>query len=251
MLLSWFALFSLCRINGQGGCGRLNLLFLLARPQVLQRRFAALFSLVGKKYQKSTRRGCAPSRLPWIWGTICTFFACTKKVPKKYTEGLRALLTPGNAVKLPLRNAPHVLRRYLSSTVCGNARKRSFYLLLSDCGLTQQCFLEILGFLLYWVLVLYPSFRAGVYGTKTGTVLRRINFVIFACSSASIAAALRRTFFACTKKVPKKYTEGLRALPAPGDAVKLRLRFAPQVLRRYRKFHIFIKRKNTHFIFMP
>ena len=162
-------------------------------------------------------------------------------------------------------------------------------------------FYEIFSFCYNSVLVCRLSFRAGVYGTKTGMFSRKIKFVIFACSpasiaaalsrrtngvsgvfggkkmffprffqksgrglgqspiksfskacsSASIAAALRRTFFACTKKVPKKYTEGLRALLTPGDAVKLRLRFAPQVLRRYRKFHIFIKRKNTHIIFMP
>ena len=90
---------------------KLNLLFSLARSRVLQRRFAAaLFSLV------------------------------RKKVSKKYAEGLRALLTPGNAVKLRLRFAPHVLRRYLSSTVCGNARKRGFSLLFSDMGLTQAEF---------------------------------------------------------------------------------------------------------------
>ena len=70
------------------------------------------------------------------------------------------------------------------------------------------------------VLVCRLSFRACVYGTKTGTVSRKIKFVIFACSPASIAVALSRTFFACTKKVPKKYTEGLRALSTPGDAVK-------------------------------
>ena len=59
------------------------------------------------------------------------------------------------------------------------------------------------------------------------------------------------TFFACTKKVPKKYTKGLRALSTPGDAVKLRLRFAPQVLRRYLKFHSMWKRKNSQFVFTP
>ena len=36
------------------------------------------------------------------------------------------------------------------------------------------------------------SFRVGVYGTKTGVFSRKIKFVIFACSFASIAAALRR-----------------------------------------------------------
>ena len=79
---------------------------------------------------------------------------------------------------------------------------------------------------------------------KRAKVSRKIKFVIFACSFASIAAAhCRRTFFARTKKVPKKYAEGLRALLTPGDAVKLRLRFAPHVLRRYWKFHITRKRK--------
>ena len=86
-------------------------------------------------------------------------------------------------------------------------------------------FFEICGFLLYWVLVLYLSFRAGIYGTKTGLFSRKIKFVIFDCSFASIAAALRRrTFFARTKKLPKKYAEGVRTLSTPGDAVKF-LRF--------------------------
>ena len=66
----------------------------------------------GLTAQKSTQRMCAPSGLPWGWDTICTFFACTKKVPKKYPEGLRALSTPGDAVKLRLRFSPQVLRRY-------------------------------------------------------------------------------------------------------------------------------------------
>ena len=101
-------------------------------------------------------------------------------------------------------------------------------------------------------LVCCLSFRAGVYGTKTGLFSRKIKFVIFSCSSASIAAALRRrTFFARTKKVPKKYAEGVRTLSTPGDAVKLRLRFAPQVLRRYLNFHSMWKRKNSQFIFTP
>ena len=69
---------------------------------------------------------------------------------------------------------------------------RSFSLLLSDCGLTQAEFYEFFEFLLYWFLVLYLSFRAGIYGTKTGLFSRKIKFVIFACSFASIAAALRR-----------------------------------------------------------
>ena len=112
-------------------------------------------------------------------------------------------------------------------------------------------FYEIFSFCYNSVLVCRLSFRAGVYGTKTGMFSRKIKFVIFACSPASIAAALSRTFFACTKKVPKKYTEGLRTLSTPGNAVKLRLRFAPQVLRRYLNFHSMWKRKNSQFIFTP
>ena len=97
------------------------------------------------------------------------------------------------------------------------------------------------------VLVCRLSFRAGIYGTKTGVFSRKIKFVIFACSFASIAAALRRRTFFPRKKSPKKYTESLRALSTPGDAVKLRLRFAPQVLRRYWKFHSMWKRKIRSF----
>ena len=100
-------------------------------------------------------------------------------------------------------------------------------------------------------MVLCLSFRAGIYGTKTGVFSRKIKFVIFACSPAKVGAAHYRTFFARTKKVPKKYAEGVRTLSTPGDAVKLRLRFAPQVLRRYLKFHSMWKRKNAQFIFTP
>ena len=100
-----------------------------------------LFSLVRKKYQKSTRRVCAPSRLPWGWGTICTFFACTKKVPKKYTKGLRALSTPGDAVKF---------LRFDGDTgnfaVWQKRKIRSFSLPLSNCGLTHRCFINLLSF---------------------------------------------------------------------------------------------------------
>ena len=117
-----------------------------------------------------------------------TFFACTKKVPKKYTEGVRTLSTPGDAVKF-LRFDGDTGNFTGNFAVSSNARKRSFSLLLSHFGLTHQCFLEIFGFLLYWVLVLCLSFRAGIYGTKTGVFSRKIKFVIFACSPAKVAAA--------------------------------------------------------------
>ena len=111
--------------------------------------------------------------------------------------------------------------------------------------------MKFLSFCYIGVLVLYLSFRAGIYGTKTGVFSRKIKFVIFACSPAKVGAAHYRTFFARTKKVPKKYAEGVRTLSTPGDAVKLRLRFAPQVLRRYWKFHSMWKRKNSQFVFTP
>ena len=162
--------------------------------------------------------------------------------PKKYAEGVRTLSTPGDAVKFLRFDGDTG-----NFTVCGNARKRGFSLLFSDMGLTQAEFYEFFEFLLYWVLVLYLSFRAGIYGTKTGLFSRKIKFVIFACSFASIAAALRRrTFFACTKKVPKKYPEGLRALSTPGDAVKF-LRFDGDTAN----FAVWRKRIKTHFIFTP
>ena len=53
-------------------------------------------------------------------------------------------------------------------------------------------FFEICEFLLYWVLVLYLSFRAEIYGTKTGLFSRKIKFVIFACSFAKVEAAHSR-----------------------------------------------------------
>ena len=102
-----------------------------------------------------------------------------------------------------------------TSTVSGNARMRSFSLLLSNCGLTQQCYLEIFGFWLYWDFVLYLSFRAGIHGTKTGLFSRKIKLVIFSRLFAKVEAAHSR---------PKKYAEGVRTLSTPGDAVKF-LRF--------------------------
>ena len=130
---------------------------------------------------------------------------------------------------------------------CSPAKVGAAHCRLSDCGLTHRCFLEIFGFWLYWGLALCLSFRAGIYGTKTDMFSRKIKFVIFDCSPAKIGAAHYRTFFARTKKVPKKYAEGVRTLSTPGDAVKLRLRFAPQVLRRYLNFHSMWKRKIRSF----
>ena len=135
--------------------------------------------------------------------------------------------------------------------VCSPAKFGAAHCRLSDCGLTHRCFFEIFGFWLYWDLVLYLSFRAGIYGTKTDLFSRKIKFAIFVCSPAKFGAAHCRTFFARTKKVPKKYAEGVRTLSTPGNAVKLRLRFAPQVLRRYRKCLNMWKRKKTHFLFLP
>ena len=81
---------------------------------------------------------------------------------------------------------------------------------------------------------------------KRAKVSRKIKFVIFACSPVSIAAAHSRTFFARTKKVPKKYAEGVRTLLTPGDAVKF-LRFDGDT----GNFAVWRKRIKTHFIFTP
>ena len=76
---------------------------------------------------------------------------------------------------------------------------------------------------------------------------RKIKFVVFDCSTVDVGAALRRrTFFARTKKVPKKYAEGVRTLLTPGDAVKF-LRFDGDTA----KFAVWRKRIKTHFIFTP
>ena len=145
-------------------------------------------------------------------------------MPKKYAEGVRTLSTPGDAVKLRLRFAPQVLRRYWKFHSMWKRKNAQFFFTSQRQRANTSVFFEICGFLLYWDLVLYLSFRAGIYGTKTGLFSRKIKFVIFACSFASIAAALRRRTFFPRKKSPKKYTESLRALSTPGDAVKLRSR---------------------------
>ena len=69
---------------------------------------------------------------------------------------------------------------------------RSFSLLFNDCGLTQAEFYEFFEFLLYWVLVLYLSFRAGIYGTKTGMFSRKINLLF----SLARSRVLQRRFAA-------------------------------------------------------
>ena len=90
---------------------------------------------------------CSPASI--AGGLAALFSLVRKKLPKKYAEGLRALLTPGDAVKF---------LRFDGDTgnfaVSSNARKRSLSLPFSDCGLTHRCFLEVFGFLLYGVLVL-------------------------------------------------------------------------------------------------
>ena len=72
--------------------------------------------------------------------TYVLFSLVRKKVPKKYAEGLRALSTPRDAVKLRLRFAPQVLRRYLNFHSMQKRKIRSFSLPLSDCGLTHSVF---------------------------------------------------------------------------------------------------------------
>ena len=153
-----------------------------------------LFSLVRKNVSIKYAEGVRALLPPIGRKTTYTFFACTKKVPKKYTKGLRALSTPGDAVKFLRFDGDtgnfHIMRK---------RKMRSLSLPFSDCGLTQAEFYEIFEFLLYWVLDLYRSFRAGVYGTKTGLFSRKIKFVVFDCSPAKVGAAHSR---------PKKYAIG-------------------------------------------
>ena len=124
-----------------------------------------------KRYQKSTRRVCAPSRLP------------------------------GDAVKF---------LRFDGDTgnfaVSSNARKHGFSLLLSDMGLTHAVFFGIFRFFVIMGFDYSLSFRAGVYGTKTGLFSRKIKLVIFSRLFAKLEAAHNR---------PKKYAEGVRTLSTP------------------------------------
>ena len=69
-----------------------------------------------RSYEKSTKKvhgGCAHPLDTHEYGTIYTFFACTKKVPKKYTEGVRPLSTPMRRRKT---SAPLPLRMFYGDT---------------------------------------------------------------------------------------------------------------------------------------
>ena len=100
------------------------------------------------------------------------------------------------------------------------------------------------------VLVCHLSFRAFVYGTKTGVFSRRINFVIFACLPAKVAAAHSRTFFARTKKGAKKVRHS--ALPSGLPyAVKLRLRFCSACFTAILKISHFHQTHEDTFLFLP
>ena len=58
------------------------------------------------------------------------------------------------------------------------------------------------------------------------------------------------TFFPRRKKVSKKYAEGVSTLSTPRERRKTPATLsASHVLRRYWKFHSFIKRKKTQFVF--
>ena len=95
------------------------------------------------------------------------FSLVRKKIPKKYAEGVRTLSTPGDAVKF---------LRFDGDTgnfaVSSNARKHGFSLLLSDMGLTHAVFFGIFRFFVIMGFDYSLSFRAGVYGTKTGIFSR-------------------------------------------------------------------------------
>ena len=154
---------------------------------------------------------CSPSRLPWVCGTVCTFFACTKKVPKKYTEGLRALLTPGDAVKF---------LRFDGDTgnfaVSSDAKMRGFYLLLSNCGLTQAVFLRNFWGYIIMGFGLPPEFSCLNLWHENGHVFAEDNFVIFDCSPASIAGGLTALFSLVRKKFQKSTQRACEPSPLPG-----------------------------------
>ena len=66
-----------------------------------------------------------------------------------------------------------------------------FSLLLSDCGLTQAV---LYGIFKFWLMGfgVKPEFDCLNLWHENGHVFAKDKFVILACSSASIAAALRR-----------------------------------------------------------
>ena len=81
---------------------------------------------------------------------------------------------------------------------------------------------------------------------------RKIKFAIFVCSPAKFGAAHCRTFFARTKKGAKKVRGGCaHPLDSRGRRKTPATLSAPQVLRRYWKFHSMWKRKNSQFVFTP
>ena len=108
-----------------------------------------------------------------IFSRLFAKFEAAHSRPKKYAEGVRTLSTPGDAVKFLRFDGDTG-----NSTVCGNARMRSLFLHHINIGLTQAVFYEIFSFCYNSVLVCRLSFRAGIYGTKTGKATRKIKFVI-------------------------------------------------------------------------
>ena len=72
--------------------GRLNLLFLLARPRKLERHIAALFSLVRKKVPKKYAEGVRTLSTPMGMGNDMYFFRLYEKSTKKVHEGLASPL---------------------------------------------------------------------------------------------------------------------------------------------------------------
>ena len=85
-------------------------------------------------------------------------------------------------------------------TVCGNARTRSFYLLLSDCGLTQAVFLRYFWNFIIMGFGLPPEFSCWNLWHENGHVFAKDKFVIFDCSPASIAGGLAALFSLVRKK---------------------------------------------------
>ena len=87
-------------------------------------------------------------------------------------------------------------------------KMRSLSLPFSDCGLTQAEFYEIFEFLLYWGLGCNLSFRAGIYGTKTGLFSWKRNLLFSPVYSRKLKRHITALFSLVRKKVPKKYAIG-------------------------------------------
>ena len=124
--------------------------------------------------------------------TYVLFSLVRKKVPKKYAEGLRALSTPRDAVKLRLRFAPHVLRRYLNFHSMCKRKNAQFFFTSQRLRANTSVLYEIFGFCYNIVFGLPSEFSCLNLWHENEHGFAKDNFVIFSCLSAKIGAAHSR-----------------------------------------------------------